>query len=79
MWPGFGPQTSGPRWGDYTRTEVDPSNEYKWELRTGLAILGIRYDTLFPDLDGLSKEFNYGFITRRSTRTRGIPSDELPR
>src|SRR5262249_16366790 len=26
MWPGVGPQTSGPRWGDYTRTEVDPSN-----------------------------------------------------
>jgi hypothetical protein len=26
MWPGVGPQTSGSRWGDYTRTEVDPSN-----------------------------------------------------
>ena len=26
MWPGVGPQTSGPRWGDYTRTEVDPAN-----------------------------------------------------
>jgi hypothetical protein len=26
MWPGVGPQTSGHRWGDYTRTEVDPSN-----------------------------------------------------
>jgi hypothetical protein len=26
MFPGVGPQTSGSRWGDYTRTEVDPSN-----------------------------------------------------
>jgi len=26
MFSGVGPQTSGPRWGDYTRTEVDPSN-----------------------------------------------------
>jgi len=26
MWPGVGPQTSGSRWGDYTRTEVDPSD-----------------------------------------------------
>jgi hypothetical protein len=26
MFAGVGPQTSGPRWGDYTRTEVDPSN-----------------------------------------------------
>src|SRR5215831_4326493 len=26
MYAGVGPQTSGPRWGDYTRTEVDPSN-----------------------------------------------------
>src|SRR5437899_2665559 len=26
MWPGVGPQTTGSRWGDYTRTEVDPSN-----------------------------------------------------
>jgi hypothetical protein len=26
MFAGVGPQTSGSRWGDYTRTEVDPSN-----------------------------------------------------
>jgi hypothetical protein len=26
MWPGVGPQTNGSRWGDYTRTEVDPSD-----------------------------------------------------
>src|SRR5262249_3938290 len=26
MFSGIGAQTSGPRWGDYTRTEVDPSN-----------------------------------------------------
>jgi hypothetical protein len=26
MFPGVSAQTSGPRWGDYTRTEVDPSN-----------------------------------------------------
>jgi hypothetical protein len=26
MFAGVGPQTSGPRWGDYTRTEVDPSD-----------------------------------------------------
>jgi N-acetylneuraminic acid mutarotase len=26
MTPGVSAQTSGPRWGDYTRTEVDPSN-----------------------------------------------------
>src|SRR6266446_3965166 len=26
MWPGVGPQTSGPRWGDYTMTVVDPSD-----------------------------------------------------
>ncbi len=26
MWPGVGPQTTGSRWGDYTRTEVDPSD-----------------------------------------------------
>src|SRR5262249_3926827 len=49
--------------------------EYKREVRTGLATFGIRYDTLFPDLDGLSREFNYGFITRFLVRSRGIPSD----
>ena len=26
MWPGVGPQTTGSRWGAYTRTEVDPSD-----------------------------------------------------
>src|SRR2546423_15471983 len=26
MFAGVGPQTSGSRWGDYTRTEVDPSD-----------------------------------------------------
>lgn len=51
--------------------------EYKREIRTGLATLGVRYDTLFPDLEGLSREFNYNFITRFSIRSRGIPSDEL--
>jgi hypothetical protein len=48
------------------------------EIRTGLAILGLRYDTLFPDLEGLSHEFNYNFINRLSIRSRGIPSDEVP-
>ena len=52
--------------------------EYKPELRKGLATLGVRYDTLFPDLDGLSRQFNYGFITKLTIRSRGIPSDELP-
>jgi hypothetical protein len=52
--------------------------EYKREIRTGLATLGMRYDTLFPDLEGLSKEFNYGFITRSSIRSRGLPVTELP-
>jgi hypothetical protein len=52
--------------------------EYKHEMRKGLAIVGMRYDTLFPDLDGLSREFNYRFITTRTFRSRGIPSDELP-
>jgi len=26
MFPGVSAQTSGPRWGDYTRTEIDPAN-----------------------------------------------------
>ncbi len=26
MFAGVSAQTTGPRWGDYTRTEVDPSN-----------------------------------------------------
>jgi hypothetical protein len=52
--------------------------EYKREIRTGLATLGVRYDTLFPDLEGLSSEFNYSFITRFSVRTRGVPSEESP-
>jgi hypothetical protein len=52
--------------------------EYKPELRKGLATLGVRYDTLFPDLDGLSREFNYGFQTKLTIRSRGIPCDELP-
>src|SRR2546430_17415184 len=26
MWPGVSAQTTGPRWGDYTRTDVDPSD-----------------------------------------------------
>ena len=47
MFAGVGPQTNGPRWGDYTRTEVDPStgmdfwhiNQYAqggdWHTRIG--------------------------------------------
>jgi hypothetical protein len=50
--------------------------EYKNELRKGLASLGIRYDTLFPDLDGLSRQFNYDFRSRLTIRTRGIPAEE---
>ncbi len=50
--------------------------EYKNELREGLASLGVRYDTLFPDLDGLSRQFNYGFRGRLTIRTRGIPAEE---
>jgi FRG domain len=52
--------------------------EYKNELRKGLASLGIRYDTLFPDLDGLSRQFNYDFRSRLTIRTQGIPIEEHP-
>ena len=52
--------------------------EYKNELRKGLASLGIRYDTLFPDLDGLSRQFNYDFRSRLIIRSGGIPVEEYP-
>jgi FRG domain-containing protein len=58
-----------------TLVEFIIAPEYKREIRNGLATFGIRYDTLFPDLEGLSRDFNYGFITRVSIRTRGIPLD----
>lgn len=51
--------------------------EYKLGLRTALAQLGMRYDTLFPDLEGLSREFNGGFRSRLTIRTQGIPIDEF--
>jgi hypothetical protein len=52
--------------------------EYKDTIRRGLASLGIRDDTLFPDLDGLSRQFNFNFQSRIQIRTRGIPPEELP-
>lgn len=58
-----------------TLVEFIIAPEYKRTIRSGLATFGIRYDTLFPDLDGLSREFNYGFVTRFSFRKRGIPVD----
>jgi hypothetical protein len=61
-----------------TLIEFVVAPEYKRTIRSGLATLGIRYDTLFPDLDGLSREFNYDFITRFSFRTSGIPLDASP-
>src|ERR1700686_1926577 len=51
--------------------------EYKQELRAALAQLGMRYDTLFPDLDGLSREFNGGMRSTLTIRTRGIPIEEF--
>jgi hypothetical protein len=75
--PGSGHWTADPgamRIGT-TLVEFIVAPEYKREVRTGLATFGIRYDTLFPDLDGLSREFNYEFITQFLVRSRGIPSD----
>src|SRR5438874_9429766 len=75
--PGGGHWTSDPgaMTTGTTLIEFIVAPEYKREIRSGLTTFGIRYDTLFPDLDGLSRELNYCFITRYSIRTRGIPYD----
>jgi hypothetical protein len=60
--------------GDLVEFIVAP--EYKNELLKGLASFGIRYDTLFPDLDGLSREFNRSLRPILTVRSGGIPLDE---
>ena len=51
--------------------------EYKPGLRAAPAQVGMRYDTLFPDLDGLSREFNNWFRSTLTIRTRGIPKEDI--
>jgi hypothetical protein len=50
--------------------------EYKDPFLRGLASLGIRYDTLFPDLDGLSRQLNREIRPRLTVRTQGIPVED---
>jgi hypothetical protein len=51
--------------------------EYKPVLRTALAQIGMRYDTLFPDLEGLSRNFNTHMRSTMTIRTHGIPIEEF--